>query len=286
MRVGGGDLSESLRTAVENLLQAWLRADAGGLADAVADDVVAVGIGPHDLFVGRQAVVEAAHERAARGQAAQLTQPITVRHGLAVGGRSGWGWALAQDVAGPWPAQVLRASVAVARDHGRWRAVHLHVSFGLANEQLEEYRRVLPPLAPFGDDVSADARDLVRLLKASMGVQRLSLIADRPDVVVIGTDPEEVYEGAATYRAAVEPILAQAKELESVMQCEFPGGLRAALTPDRTTGFVAGNVVAAFGEQSLPPFRLGWVFTRLDDDFRLVCDHHSAAYVDRGPGVS
>ena len=236
-------------------------------------------------WAGRR-LLEAAHERAASGQAAQLTQPITVRHGLAVGGRSGWGWALAQDVAGPWPAQVLRASVAVARDHERWRAVHLHVSFGLPNEQLEEYRQRAAAAGAVRRRRERRRTDLVRLLKASLGVQRLSLIADRPDVVVIGTDPEEVYEGAATYRAAVEPILAQAKELESVMQCEFPGGLRAALTPDRTTGFVAGNVVAAFGEQSLPPFRLGWVFTRLDDVFRLVCDHHSAAYVDRGPGVS
>ena len=85
-------------------MRAWLGAGADALADAVADDVVGVGIGPHDVFVGRQAVLEATRERAVRGQACLLTQPITVRHCLAVGGRSGWGWALAQDVVGPWPA--------------------------------------------------------------------------------------------------------------------------------------------------------------------------------------
>lgn len=274
--------SASLRSSLKDLVGAWLSGDAEALADAVAEDVVVIGTGPQDVFVGRQALMDGTRRRTpSNGVQADSALP-TVRAGLASGGRSGWGWAFTAPSPGDGTDGLLRLTVAATRDQDRWQAVHLHISVGLPNEQLEDYRQRVPSLAPLGDEVSAEAAGLLPLVRDNMGAGRLSLIADRSDAVVIGTDPGEVFEGGPTYRAAFEPMLPQIRQLEQTMRCEFPGGLRGQLTPDGQTGFVAGNVVATFGEDSLPPFRLGWIFTRLDGAFRLVCDHHSAA-LPEGP---
>jgi hypothetical protein len=269
-----------LRHVVGRLADSWLRGDFHALAAETAEDVVAIGPGPADVFIGRGALLSGSRGEAPAGGRSEVGE-LSVHAATSAGGRSGWGWALGAVPRNDGPADRFRLSVAATREQDGWRAVHLHASFGLPNEQLEDYRRDVPPLAPVGDHVSEDATGLPDLVRSNMGAGRLSLIADRPDVVVIGTDPNEIYEGASAYREAFEPMLPQIEQLEQTMRCSFPGGLSAQLTPDGETGFVVGNVLASFGGESLPVFRLGWVFTRVDDAFRLVCDHHSAADLHR-----
>jgi hypothetical protein len=280
MVAGGADtVTDDLRREVEGLAHSWLRGDVRALAHHAAEGIVAIGTGPDDVFVGREAL-RAGLDRIPPAIPGHVdTGTLSVRAGLSAGGRSGWGWALGALSPRAGARRFFRLSVATAREQDGWHAVHLHASYGLPNEQVADYGRLISPLAPVGDRIHEDAAGLPPLLKANMGAGRLTVLADRPDVVVIGTDPNEIFEGATAYRETFEPMLPQIEQLEQTMRLEFPGGLTSELTPDGETGFVAGNVIANFGDDSLPAFRMAWVFTRVDGAFRLVCDHHSAAAI-------
>jgi hypothetical protein len=118
-----------------------------------------------------------------------------------------------------------------------------------------------------------DAASLVDLLQRNLGASRLDLVAPRDDAVVIGSDPAEVFAGTR-YRDTFEPMREQVRELEANSRFDYPGGIRARITEDRQTGFVATNITATLDGNQLPTFRVSWAFTQIAGTFRLVCDHH------------
>jgi len=64
------------------------------------------------------------------------------------------------------------------------------------------------------------------------------------------------------------------RELEAKNRFDYPGGVRARITDDGQTGFVAANISATLDGYQLPTCRVSFVFTRIAGAFRLVCDHH------------
>jgi hypothetical protein len=100
--------------------------------------------------------------------------------------------------------------------------------------------------------------------------------------VTIGTDAGEVWEGAEPHLQVFEPMRDRFAAMEGAYSVDFLGGIRARLTGDGETGFVATTTDAAVGEHRLPSMRVACAFSLIDSRFRLVCDHHSIPAMPAG----
>lgn len=234
-------------------------------------DVVAFGLAAHDVFSDREAL-----SAAGPTLGVPILAPSQIRVGLAEGGCSGWFWALSSEGGESGAERQVRITgVAHRTEPGVWSVLQLHMSLGLPNDDLPESLGTFPPVAPLGERVTPDAVGLVELLHGGLGVRRLDLLARRPDVITIGTDPAEVWEGADAYLEVFEPMRDQIVAMEDTFSASYPSGTRARLSRDGQTGFVATTVDIAMGGSPLPSMRVVWVFTLIGGQFRLVCDHHS-----------
>jgi hypothetical protein len=202
----------------------------------------------------------------------------TVRVGMAPGGRSGWFWGLTRSASGPTGSGArVRVSGSVSLgDDDRWTVGHMFVSAAISNERLPEYQSLAPTLTLLPHRVQPGSEELVDLLHANLGIERLDTLPRRDDIVVIGTDPTEVFQGAQAYLEAFTPMRAQLEELQASVRVDVVGGIRTALSPDGQTGYLATHLSSTVAGNQLPTLRVAWVFGRLaGNEFRLVCDHHA-----------
>ena len=102
----------------------------------------------------------------------------------------------------------------------QWTVSQLYLSEALPNERLPHYQAALPTLSVLPDRVDPGATELVELLHRNMGVERLDTLPRRDDIVIIGTDPNEIYEGATAYLEVFAPMRAQFEELQSVIRVD------------------------------------------------------------------
>jgi len=272
----GSDHDADVKHVAAALYSGLFGGGATPIDNLITDGVVVLGPAAADVVIGRDGVDSAVIQRPRKDTA--TLDPDKVQVGFAAGESSGWFWAFPTTSSPGSPSgegDVERFSGVFGRSaDGRWLVAHAFLSLGLPNERMPDYQQEIGSIAPVGDGVTAGAEVLLELLRPCLGMGRLHLLARRTDFVVIGSDPREVFEGATSYLNMIEPMREQARELEAKSRFEQPGGIRAHLTEDGQTGFVATNISATVDEFQLPTFRVSLVFSRTDDGFRLVCDHH------------
>jgi hypothetical protein len=258
----------------------WLLDGDGRWDDLLSVEPVILGPGADDIYLDRDRMTRLAPppDESAIAPAPAL-DPACIRVGVAPGGRSGWFWGFPAGGrrATTSAAATVRISGTVFRDSDdRWKVGQLYLSEALPNERLPQYQAALPTLSVLPDRVDPDATELVDLLHRNMGVERLDTLPRRDDIVTIGTDPNEIYEGATAYLEVFEPMRAQFEALQSAIQVDVVGGIRAALMPDGQTGYVVTHLATTVAGNRLPTMRVGLVFSRLAGrEFRLVSDHHA-----------
>lgn len=272
------DATIAIQLLVATLVHRWRAGGPDGWDDVLAPGAVVLGAAADQIFLGADEVAAFSSPLQAPADAAPV-EPDLIRVGVAPSGRSGWFWGFptSTGAASTAASRTVRVSGAVTRGtDDRWTVAHVYLSHALPNDRLAEYQSAAPTLTLLPDAVAPGAEPLVDLLHPNMGVERLDSLPRRDDVVIIGTDPTEVYEGATAYLDAFTPMRAQLEQLQPTMQIDVVGGIRAAVTPDGHTGYFATHLTSTVAGTQLPTFRLGWVFSRVDGNaFRLVCDHHA-----------
>lgn len=274
---------EASRSTIQGIVAAvcarWWDGSWTGWDELLAPDSVVLGPAARQVFPSRDQMPTAAPPfDSAPDPPTPAPGRADIRVGLAAAGRSGWFWGLAGTprAATGSGAQVRVSGCVSCDDDGRWTVEHLFVSEAMSNDRVAQYESLAPTLTLLPHRVEPGAEDLVDLLHANLGVERLDTLPRRDDVVVIGSDASEVFEGAQAYLDAFEPVRAQLAELQSTVRVDVVGGIHAALTPDGGTGYLATHLCSTVAGNRLPTLRVGWVFSRLaENEFRLVCDHHA-----------
>jgi hypothetical protein len=280
--------ASAVATLVTTLVQMLRDGPAENIDGIVADDAIVIGPGAHDVAAGAQAP-PSLREWSARLKRAGMTvsdDPVAMHVAVSASGASAWAWAfpVVRTGAGETPSR-LRVTVLADIVEASWRLVHVHLSCGLANAELASRPERIAAPVQTADDIARGSDPLRQLVLDNLGPGMIDLIAPGPDVVVIGTDPEEVFEGADSWLAIAEPLREQAAQLAATSRHRLLGGVQTRMTRDDQCAALTGVVALDFGGGPLPPFRLGWIFTRMAGAFRLVCDHHSLPMVDEGPAA-
>lgn len=264
-------------------------ADGEQLRALFTRDVTAFGLGPSELYTDRDALLE---------RVSQALLPIGLRGdkvrvvashaqaALAPGELSGWLWDLPRlehERRGETSVWQPRLTAHVVRDFDGWRIDALHVSVGVPDAQLwaaDGARRFVPPVdVPEGR--GADSEQLIgltRRLLEDVGV-KVERISDADEVLLVGTDPGELFIGGRRFKDLVRPSLPAIKK--SGYSTRLEGPLRSRLADDKKTGWVAANVVLrrAVGRktQEATPFRALWIFAEEQGVWNLVSEHQSLA---------
>ena len=134
--------SDDVRNGMLRFYEAFSSGDPGAI-DAVVTrgDAVVIGTDARQWTVGRESWVQGYRE------AIELFPNITVRsgHDLVAYAEGSLGWAtdrptflLADGLALP-----ARTSAVLRQEDGTWKLVHLHVSFGVPDDKLDELASVL-----------------------------------------------------------------------------------------------------------------------------------------------
>ncbi len=258
------------------------------LKPLMTPDVMAFGLGPADTFAERETLIDRVRQNLLGVGLREETVKVTSRQpviGLSRTQDSAWVFdapkieVISKGKTETW---LPRITGHAALASGAWRFDAVHVSLGIDDDKLyapDASRKYLPPadvLAERGPE-SDQIIGLTRRLLEDLTV-KIERTSDRPEVVLLGTDPTEVFIGGANFKALVKPKLAEIKR--SVFTLKIEGPLRARLAPSGKTGWLAANVVLRLGKkpQVLPPFRTLWVFEEVSDGtFTLVQEHQSLA---------
>ncbi len=272
------DQIRRIQEQVARLYRQWREGSKERWEDLLSPDSVVLGPGADEVYVGISELTRPASSGAAAQNSAYVLEPEQIRVGMAARGHSGWFWAIADpshEVAES-DLQLERVSGAAAWVDERWSVTQLYVSRPLPNDRLGDYQSTAPQLTLLPQRVDPGAAELIDLLQRNLTAERLDLLPRREDIVVLGTDPAEVFEGATAYLDVFAPLREQIEQAQSSLQVEVVGGIQASLTPDGQTGCLATHLRYAIAGQQLPITRLAWVFNRLDGaGFSLVCDHHA-----------
>ena len=275
----GDDNRSTVQGVVAAVYERWWDGSSTGWDQLLAPDSVVLGPGADEVYLGRDGTSGSARPgEPATERPAPAPDIGTVRVGISPAGQSGWFWGFARSPHGSTGSSAqLRVSGSVSRGaDGRWTVCHMFVSEAIGNERLGEYQLLAPTLTLLPQRVRPGAENLVPLLHANLGIERLDTLPRRDDIVVIGTDPAELFQGAQAYLDAFAPMRVQLEELQSTLRVDVVGGIDAALTPDAQTGYLATHLSSTVAGKRLPTLRVSWVFSRLaGNQFRLVCDHHA-----------
>ncbi|MBI3185862.1 MAG: nuclear transport factor 2 family protein [Myxococcales bacterium] len=279
---------EQLRKLARRAYAALAEGELESWAGHAAGDAHVFGLGPGDAYVRPESCVEEARRQLIPiglvGDSLHA-KGSEVKVGVAPGGQSAWLWdfpVMEQrgegGVKGRWK---VRLTAHAYLDGKSWRLDAVHASVGYPNEDL--YRpsagENLGAPAELSNDVPPDAEPLVEGVKRLVGDPKLKIerTSDRDEVVLIGTDAAEVFEGGKSFK---EWARAQLPQLEkAVFSMKLAPGVRARVAPSGETGWVAGNVVLTLGTGkkalTLPPFRGLFIFLRDGEEWSLVSDHQS-----------
>ena len=283
------DPKEELKAKVTELYQALERQEPQALSEVLTADVTAYGPGPKDTYTQREAVIDALRTElipfGLRGDVLKVASS-SPKVQLAAGEQSGWIYDFPRveqqrSEKGPrfWKARVTGHAV---RDEGKWRFDAVHVSFGYPDAELYAPNAAKKLKGPEsgGTFKSPDAEQLIGLTRRMLDdiAVKVERTGDGDDVVLIGTDPGDVYEGGAKFKALARPKLPELKK--AVFTQKIEDGPRAVLAPDRKSGWVTAVVVLRLGKgakaQVLPPFRALWIYAEQDKEvWNLVSEHQS-----------
>jgi hypothetical protein len=113
-------------------------------------------------------------------------------------------------------------------------------------------------------------------------------VADRDEVLLLGTDPGDVFEGGRTFKDFARPRLAELKK--APFSLKMDGGPVARITG--RSAWVLATVQFTLGkgkdQKRLTPFRALWVFSEKNDLLDLVLEHQSLGLKpeQRKPGTA
>lgn len=264
-------------------------ADGEKLTPLFAPDVTAIGLGPSELYTDRDTLIDRVSQQllplGLRGDTLRVVESHA-QVALAPGELSGWVWDLPRvehERRGEARVWQPRLTAHVVRDFERWRIDALHVSVGVPDAQLwaaDGARRFVPP-AELKDERGAESEILIgltRRLLEDVGV-KVERISDADEVLLVGTDPGELFIGGKRFKELVRPSLAAIRR--SGYSTKIEGALRARLADDKKTGWVAANVVLrrTVGKktQEATPFRALWILAEEKGVWNLVSEHLSLA---------
>ncbi len=279
------DPRDELRVLLRASYEAMQRRDADKLMSLLAPDAVVFGLGPSDAFNFRDTALEALKQLPAEGKHALKITPGRMPVGLAAGGQSAWLWDFPQVEAGG-AVYLPRITAHAIREGEAWRFDAIHCSLGVRDALIyasDASKKFVAPSALAGANAKS-SEALIELTGKVLDdvIFKLEHTGDAADVVLLGTDPGEVFEGGAAFKAMAKPKLAEIKK--SAFDYRVDGPVRARVAPDGRTGWVAANVVLRVGSgrrsQTLPAFRTLWVYELIQGHWALVSEHQSVALRD------
>jgi uncharacterized protein (TIGR02246 family) len=281
--------ADAVKGLMASLYEAVQAGDADRLAQAFTEDAMVFGLGPSDTWSSREAVVTYTRQAflplGLSGDTLAISES-RVAVGLAPGEKSAWLYDLPKVVVGHGRddhTYLPRLTGHAVKDGTHWRLDALHVSLAVSDALVArpDASRLLLPPAAVPDERGPDADQVVGLARRmveDMGV-KVEHASERPAFVWIGTSPVELFEGGKTFKDLVRPQLPAIKKGGYAWRLEGP--LRARLASDGETGWAAGVVVLRIGSgkkaQTLPPFRVLWVFADEDGVWNMVSEHQSLA---------
>lgn len=266
--------------------------DASPLLEWLSPEVMGFGLSPSDTWARREPLLDAVRQQllpVSFGAATLRVRSGRIDVGLSEDGTSAWFWDLPRvewEVKGRTTTWLVRVTGHVVEVDGAWRLDAFHVSLSVPDEKLfapGAAKKYLPPndVAP---ERGPDADQLVGLARRvldDVGV-KFERVSERPEVVLLGTGPSEVFENGKRFKELLKPQLAALKK--SVFSYRVEGPVRARLSRGGRTGWVAANVVLRQGSGkravTAPPFRVLWVFAEEGGLWNLVSEHQSLALKD------
>jgi len=280
---------EQVLKLLETAYAAIEAADGDKLKPLFAADVTAFGLGPSELYTDRDTLIEKVSQQllpiGLRGDKVHVVESHA-QAALAKGELSGWVWDLPKiehERRGESTVWQPRITAHVVRDFDGWRIDALHVSVGVPDAKLwaaDGARRFVPP-ADVKDDRGPDSEQLIGLTKRLLEdvAVKVERISDAGEVLLVGTDPGELFIGGKRFKDLVRPSLPAIKK--SGYSTKLEGPLRSRLADDKKTGWVAANVVLrrTVGKkaQEATPFRVLWLFAEENGVWNLVSEHQSLA---------
>ncbi len=279
------DPRDDVRALLVSAYAALQKHDTEKFTLLVAPDVMVFGLGPSDTFNYRDTAMESVRQAWADGRPDVKITPGRMPVGLAVGGQSGWVWDFPKVEMGTG-VYLPRVTAHVVYDGESWRFDAIHISLGVADDKLyapDALKKFVVPAELTGDrpKESEVLIEQTRHLLDDLPF-KVAHTADGADVLLLGTDSGEVFEGGKTFKDLVKPRLAEIKK--AVFEYKVEGPFRARLAPDGRTGWVAANVVLRVGSgrktQTLPAFRTLWVFEKDHGEWNMVLEHQSVALRD------
>jgi hypothetical protein len=233
-----------------------------GILPLLADQVYAIGPGPHDLVQARSDVVVALTAMFPAEKKHRMASHA-LRAVVSPGGKSAYVTDQIDIDGTPYAATLV-----MELQGDVWVAVAIHVARPIA--AAKQATEALPPIA---ERVDPGARGAVELF--TQGVDKLERfidqLADGPDVVAIGAGPRELVRGGAAIHKAWKKALKKKPSLEII------GGVRAGVTPDGQLAWIHANVDRADGKDAAIPHRAFFVYAHDGASWRLAVAHEAAA---------
>jgi hypothetical protein len=292
------DPKEELKARVAELYSALEQHEPERLNEVLTADVMAYGLGPKDTFTNRDTIVETVRTElipyGLRGDVFKVLSS-SPKVAIAAGEKSGWFYdfprfeQVRQEKASKiWKVRITGHAV---REESRWRFDALHVSFGFPDAELyaADAPKKLKAPEPAGAAKGEDTEGMLVLAKKMLDdiAVKIDRTSDAEEVVLIGTDPTDVFEGGAKFKALARPKLPELKRAAFTLKIE--DGPRARIAADHQSGWVTGVVVLKLGRgakvQTLPAFRALWLFAQEKNVWALVSEHQSLGlqYEQRWP---
>lgn len=291
------DPAQEVRELVTSLYSILEAGDPDPAKPLVAPDVMVFGLAPSDTYAQRDPVINLARQELLSlglGTETMHVRSSRIDVGVGASGQSAWFWDLPRveyEKKGKISTWLARVSGHAVKTESGWVVDAVHLSLGVPDEKVyapDAAKKYLPPadvLAERGPD-SDELVGLSRRLLDDIAV-KVERLSDRPEVALIGTSPTELLEGGQAIKELVKPQLAELKK--AAFNYKVDGPIRSRLAPSKDTGWVAATVVLRTGtgkkQQTLPPFRVLWVFAEEKGLWNLVSEHQSLALKQelRGP---
>ena len=286
------DPESRIKKVVRQSYEALTLGEPERLADLVTDDVVAVGLGPQEYVTDKDALIEEVRRQllpiGLRGETLRVARSRP-KVGLAEGGQSAWVWDFPRFVRERKERRpttwLPRVTLHLVKQTGLWKVDALHVSFGHPDADLYApgaEKQLIAPADPGVDKGtgSEQAVGLARRLLDDIAV-KVDRVSDQDRVLLLGTDPNDVFEGGKAFKDLARPRLPELKK--APFSLKLYGGPRARLGPGGKTAWVLATVQLtlysgtgkAKKAQPLVPFRTFWVFAEEDGLWNLVLEHQS-----------
>ena len=270
------------------------------LEELVSDQVVGYGFGPVDYIQNRNSLIAEARQQLVpfglHGDTLRVVKSRP-RVGLSSDQMSAWVWDLPQieqERGGDKGTRIWlpRVTMHLVYEFSSWRIDGFHLSFGYPDADLyaPEAERALISPAPLDVNKGPNSDQAVGLARRLIDdiTVKVNRVADSDQVLLLGTDPGDVFEGGLAFKNFARPRLAELKKAPFTLKMD--GGPVA-----RTTGktaWVLATVQLTLGKgkdlKRLTPFRAFWVFAENGEMLDLVLEHQSLGLKpeQRKPGTA